>query len=56
MTVPLLQPVDVGTCPGFVYVVRAAGVFPAEQWGWARQVYQTRAVSAAYHGLTEAGS
>jgi hypothetical protein len=31
-------------------------VFPAERWGWERQVEQTRAVSAAYHSLVEAGS
>jgi hypothetical protein len=31
-------------------------VFPGAQWGWARQVYQTRAVSAAYHTLVEAAS
>ena len=31
-------------------------VFPAQLWGWERQVYQTRAVSAAYHRLVEAGS
>lgn len=31
-------------------------VFPAERWGWARQVSQTQAVSAAYHSLIEAGS
>jgi hypothetical protein len=31
-------------------------VFPGELWGWARQVYQTRAVNAGYHSLVEAGS
>lgn len=31
-------------------------VFPTAQWGWGRQVYQTRAVNAAYHSLVEAGS
>jgi hypothetical protein len=31
-------------------------LFPADRWGWARQVEQTRAVSAAYHSLVEAGS
>jgi len=31
-------------------------VVPAGQWGWERQVYQTRAASAAYHSLLEAGS
>lgn len=31
-------------------------VFPAERWGWGRQVYQTRAVSAAQRSLVEAGS
>ena len=29
---------------------------PLQLWGWERQVYQTRAVSAAYHRLVEAGS
>jgi hypothetical protein len=31
-------------------------VFPGARWGWARQVYQTRAVSSAYHTLVEAAS
>jgi hypothetical protein len=31
-------------------------LFPTAEWGWARQVYQTRAVTAAYHSLVEAGS
>ena len=31
-------------------------LFPAERWGWGRQVSQTRAVSAAYRTLTEAAS
>ncbi|MGH3213065.1 MAG: hypothetical protein ACRDN1_26780, partial [Trebonia sp.] len=31
-------------------------VFPAERWGWGRQVSQTQAVSAAYRTLKEAAS
>ena len=30
--------------------------FPAERWGWERTVSQTRAVSAAFHTMTQAGS
>jgi hypothetical protein len=30
--------------------------FPAERWGWERQVSQTQAASAAYHTLVEAAS
>jgi hypothetical protein len=30
--------------------------FPAEQWGWAREVWQTRAVSSAHRNMREAAS
>ena len=31
-------------------------VFPAERWGWGRQVAQTQAVSAAHRTLKDAAS